>query len=181
MFTELGRRNEQKSGMGDLYQYQKVKAMCNETALVGGFAPPKISVAPAVNGWAALVLAVCHTANVGVERILRRSRRASRSISDARRLLIWAFLEVTDSRDDDMNLGWLEQTMGLNKRAVKGMLREQPPEELRAVVALFSRLHRAMGQEDVHEVITAGLLGERKERPREWTRGFLARMGLSDD
>lgn len=142
-----------------------------------GLGPPKLSIASAIHGWAALVLAVTSKSRVSHIDLLRHEGRSSKELADARRLLVWAFLEVVDF-DDDMAIAWIEQCVALGRRSIMDGLKGDPPEELEEVVATYSRLVHEMGDDDVREAVAAGLLGERKPRARVWPRGFLARLGL---
>jgi hypothetical protein len=144
-----------------------------------GLGPPKLSIVSAIRGWAALVLAVTSKTKVSHIDLLRHSGRSSKELADGRRLLVWAFLEVADV-EEDMAISWLEQCVALGRRSIMDGLKDEPPAELAEVVALYGRLVREMGEEDVQEAVAAGLLGERKPRARVWPKGFLAKLGLSE-
>lgn len=144
-----------------------------------GLGPPRLTVGPAVRGWAALVLAVTSKTRVSHIDMLRHEGRSSKELADARRLLVWAFLEVCDI-EEGMGIAWLEQCVALGRRSIMDGLKGDPPEELKEVVETYTRLMQEMGDEDVQEAVAAGLLGERKPRARIWPRGFLTRLGLAE-
>ena len=141
--------------------------------------PPKLTIASAIRGWAALVLAVTNTTRISHVDLLRHTGRSGKELADARRLLVWAFLEVADI-EEDTAISWIEQCVALCRRSIVDALKAEPPEELRATVELYSRLMREMGAEDSREAVTAGLLGQRKPRARVWPKGFLAKLGLNE-
>lgn len=147
--------------------------MSNEKSL----SPPKIRIEEAIRGWAALVLAVREHVNVSMVDLLRHDGRSSQALAEARRLLIWAFLEVSDT-DDDASIAWLEQCIKLGRRSISDGLKGEPPERLSSVIQTYRRLAPALGPADVADTIAAGLLGQRKPRSRVWPKGFLARLGL---
>jgi hypothetical protein len=142
-----------------------------------GLGPPKIGIGAAIHGWAALVLAVADHCGVSHVAVLRHGGRASRVLVESRRLLVWAFLEVSDM-DEAVSISWLEQCMALGRRTLTDALRAQAPDGLQDVIATYHRLFKIMGPADVKEVVSAGLLGERRPRARMWSKGFLKRLGL---
>lgn len=140
--------------------------------------PPKIAMGPAVRGWAALVLAVAAHSRLSHEAILRHEGRSGKRLADARRLLVWAFMEVVEL-PEDLATAWLEQCLQLGRRSILDALRRgEPPAQLAGVLATYSRLMREMGPEDVREAVTAGILGERRPRATVWPKGLLERLGL---
>jgi len=138
---------------------------------------PRVHIAEAIRGWAAVVLTAVHHTGFSHVSLLRRPGRSSAALASARRLLIWLFMEVADG-DVDTSKAWLEQCMGLCRRSIEEALKGEPPETLPDALATCRRLIVGLGPEDVAEVIAAGLLGERKPRSRLWSKGFLERLGL---
>lgn len=143
--------------------------------------PPRIRITDAIHGWAALVLAVREHTCVSMGDLLRHDGRSSRALADARRLLIWSFVEVSDAKDEDAAIAWLEQCMKLGHRSIVDCLKEPVPEKLRDVMRTYQRLVVALGPADVADTIAAGLLGQRKPRSRVWPKGFLERLGLRNN
>lgn len=141
--------------------------------------PPKVRIFEAIRGWAALVLAVTEHANVSHLDLLCHEGKSGRSLAEARRLLSWAFLEVSDT-SDYLAIAWLEQCVSLGRRSISDGLKGDPPAKLPAVIQTYRRLATALGPEDIDDTIAAGLLGQRRPRSRVWPRGFLARLGLRD-
>jgi hypothetical protein len=140
--------------------------------------PPKIALGPAIHCWVALVLAVMERSKLSHHDILRHAGRSSKRLADARRLLIWAFMEVAGV-GEDLAIAWLEQCLQLGRRTiVDGLRLGAPPEGLAETVATYSRLVREMGPEDVSEAVTAGIVGERKPRATLWPKGFFQKLGL---
>lgn len=138
---------------------------------------PRVHIAEAIRGWAAVVLTAVHHSGFSHISLLRQPGRSSAALASARRLLIWLFMEVSDS-NADTSKAWLEQCMGLCRRSIEETLKSEPPESLSDALATCNRLLVGLGVEDMAEVIAAGLLGERKPRSRLWSRGFLERFGL---
>lgn len=141
--------------------------------------PPKVRIFEAIRGWAALVLSVTEHTRVSHLDLLRHEGKSGRELAEARRLLTWAFMEVSDM-DDNGAIAWLEQCISLGRRSISDGLKGEPPEKLAAVIQTYRRLATSLGPADVADTIAAGLLGQRKPRSRLWPRGFLARLGLRD-
>lgn len=140
--------------------------------------PPKIHISEAIRGWAALVLAVREFSCVSMEDLLRHDGRSSRALTEARRLLIWAFLEVSDGANTDESVAWLEQCMTFGARSIAESLKGEAPDKLQDALRTYQRLLLELGPADVADTIAAGLLGQRKPRSRIWPKGFLERLGL---
>lgn len=141
--------------------------------------PPKIALGPAIHCWVALVLAVMERCQLSHHDILRHEGRSSKRLADARRLLIWAFMEVAGV-EEDLAIAWLEQCLLLGRRTiVDGLRLGGPPDGLAETLATYSRLVREMGPEDVREAVAAGILGERKPRATLWPKGYFKKLGLS--
>ena len=141
--------------------------------------PPKIEIVSGMQGWVALVLAVTHHTEVAAYDLLRRTGRTGYILSDARRLLVWAFLEVADA-DDQGAVAWLEQVLPINKRNILAILKEKEPENLRDVIDTYSGLYALIGFDELREAIAAGLFGQRGQRVRVWPKGFTQSLGLRD-
>lgn len=139
---------------------------------------PRLAMAEVVRGWVALVLAVSHVTRLTHNDILRHVGRSSKRLADARRLLCWAFMEVTEL-DSDLGMRWLEQCVALGHRSVADNLGQGgPPPELGEALQIYQRLVRAMGAEDVKIAAAAGILGAPRQRSTLWPKGFLKRLGL---
>jgi len=153
--------------------------MCKEKQPVPCFRPPPLNILTAMKGWAALVLAVSTHLKISHIDLLRHKGRSGPNLTKARRLLVWAFMEVSDAPYRD-SMAWLEQCVALGQKSLKNNLQGVPPADLAEVVATYSRLLHTLGAADVHDAIAAGLFGRRMPRARVWPKGFLARLELQD-
>ncbi len=155
----------------------KENPMRNNPAPGDTSALPRIHLSETLRGWAALVLAVQEHSMASMTTLLRRGGRGTSALAEARRLLIWAFLEVSDL-DDDASIAWIEQCITLSRRSIVDSLRGPAPDKLPEVIQTYRRLAVSLGPADVACTIAAGLLGQHKPRSRVWPKGFLERLGL---
>jgi len=148
--------------------------------LPGGLTPPRLHLHEATRAWAALVLAVSSYTRVSHIDLLRRQGRSYMALANARKLLVWAFIEVADT-PETVSMAWLEQCMALGRRSIRDILRDERPEGLEAVLTLYAELTNRLGSDEIIEAVTAGMLGERSPKARLWPKGFMRGLGLSEE
>ena len=139
--------------------------------------PPLLPIMDGLKGWVAVVLAVCDVTRVSHINILQTPGRVGTQVTDARRLLTWAFIEVADA-ETSVSTSWLEQFTGLTRRTVTGYIAGERPGALGETLECYTRLMVEMSQRDVWDAISAGLVGAPQNRSRRWPRGFHQRLGL---
>ena len=142
---------------------------------------PPVLLQSAVKGWVAVVLSVLHHTGARNIDLLRHSGRTSTKLGEARRLLIWLFMEIASrSGDTLMAEAWLEQCVNIGRRTIKDTLLGEPPPQhlLAAALMTYARLQQELGPEDVHEALQAGVIGAPHDRGRIWRKDFGLRLGL---
>lgn len=123
----------------------------------------------------ALVLSVLSLTDVSHVMLYRTKHRPKNKVAEARKLLIWAFMEI--SRDGpEIATVLLSHFTGLCLKTITESLKSEPPDALESAIARYHAAVTMLGPDDIKHALACGILGELPSTGRHVNRKWYANI-----